>query len=112
MCMPHDWPEMLLDFVVELDGVLLQLGDVRIAIDGVHAAGGMPGGAGGKFGTLDQQHVLPAGLGEVIKHAGADHAATDHHDSDIRLHIGSGSLLDCLDQVTGGAPPSAWRRAT
>ena len=34
-----------LDFLVQPDGVLLQLGDVGVAIDGVHAAGGVPGGA-------------------------------------------------------------------
>ena len=32
-----------LDLLVEIDRVLLQLGDVRIAVDRVHAAGGVPG---------------------------------------------------------------------
>ena len=34
-----------LDLLVQIDGVLLQLGDVRVAIDGVHTARGMPGGS-------------------------------------------------------------------
>ena len=47
----------LLDLLVELDGVLLQLGDVGVAVDGVHAAGGMPGRAGGQFRALDQHDI-------------------------------------------------------
>ena len=54
------------DFLVQLDGVLLQLGDIGIAVDGVHAPRRMPGRTRGQFGALDQQHVLPARLGQVI----------------------------------------------
>jgi hypothetical protein len=32
----------LLDLLVQLDGVLLQLGDVRVTVDRVHAARGVP----------------------------------------------------------------------
>jgi hypothetical protein len=35
----------LLDLLVQVDRVLLELCDVRVAVDGVHAASRMPGGA-------------------------------------------------------------------
>ena len=41
-------PGDLLDLLVELDGVLLQLGDIRIAVHGVHAARRVPGRARGR----------------------------------------------------------------
>ena len=66
-----------LDLLVEVDAVLLQLGDVGIAVDGVHAARCMPGGARGELQALDQHHILPALLGQVIEHARPDDAAAD-----------------------------------
>ena len=66
-------------FLVELDCVLLQLGDIRITIDGVHASCGVPSGARRQFGSFDEQHVLPAGLCQVIKDAYSDDSAPDHH---------------------------------
>jgi hypothetical protein len=37
----------------------------------------MPGGAGGQFAALDQQHVRPALERQVIESAHADDAAAD-----------------------------------
>ena len=91
MCTPQDCPEIALDLLVQLDGVLLELRDIRVAVHRVHAARGVPGRAGGQFRPLDQEHVLPAGLGQVIQDAGADHAAADHHHSRVTLHRISGS---------------------
>src|SRR5580765_302102 len=75
-----------LDLAVQVDRVLLQPRDVRLAVEGVHAAGGMPGRAGGELTLLQQQHVAPADLGEVVEHAGADNAATDDDGSGSGLH--------------------------
>ena len=75
-----------LQLLVEIDGVLLQPGDVGIAIEGVHAAGGVPGGSAGELATLDQQHILPAGLHQVIQDAGAHHSAADNHHPRVTLH--------------------------
>ena len=63
----------------------LQLGDVGVAVERVHAAGGVPGRARGELGALDQHDVGPAGLGEMIEHAAADDAAADDGDLDMRL---------------------------
>ncbi len=80
-----------LDLPVQVDGVLLQARDVRLAVEGVHAAGGVPGGAGGQLALLQQQHVGPADLGQVIEHARPDHAAADHDRPRRSLHMHSRS---------------------
>ena len=77
-----------LDFFVELDGVLLELGDVGIAVDRVHAAGGVPGRARSQFGTLKELHVLPAHLGQVVQNARAHDPAADDHHSHVCFHMG------------------------
>ena len=79
-------PGDLLELLVEVDRVLLQLGDVGIAVHGVHAARGMPGRARCQLVALDQQHVLPTRLGQVIQDTGAHDASADHHDSGSTLH--------------------------
>jgi hypothetical protein len=76
----------ILDFAVELDRILLQLGDVRIAIQRVHASGRMPCRAGRQLVALDQHDVGPAGPREVVQNGGADDAATDDGDSGVGLH--------------------------
>ena len=70
---------------------MLQLGDVGIAIDGMHTASGMPGGTGGQFRPLDQLHVFPTGFGQVIKHTGADHTAANDGHSHMGFHFSSSS---------------------
>jgi hypothetical protein len=67
--------------------VFLQLGDVGIAVDRVHATGGMPGRAGGELVALEQYHVGPAMPGQMIEHRGADDASADDHDLGVRFHI-------------------------
>ncbi len=69
----------LLDFAIEIDGVFLEFGDVRIAVDRVAPARRVPGGAGGQLGSFQQQHVGPAALGEVVEDRTPDDAAADDH---------------------------------
>ena len=69
-----------LDRAVQLDRVLLQLGDVGVAVEGVHAAGRVPRRAGRQLLALDEHDVGPAGLGEVVQHRRADDAASDDDD--------------------------------
>ena len=75
-----------LDLAIEVDRVLLQPRDVRLAVERVHAAGRVPGRARGQLALLEQQHVGPADLGEVIEHAGTDDAATDDDGPCRSLH--------------------------
>ena len=75
-----------LDLGVQLGGVALQAGHVGIAVEGVHAARAVPGGAGGELGALHQHHVVPTRLGEVVEHAGAHHSPADHHHPGLGLH--------------------------
>ena len=69
-----------LDLLVQLDRVLLEPGDVRVAVERVHAAGRMPRRAGRQLATLEEHDVGPAGLRQVVQDAGPDDAATDDDD--------------------------------
>ena len=82
-----------LDLLVELDRVLLELRHIGVAVDRVHAARGVPGGARRELGALDQHHVAPARLREVVEHAGTHDSAADHHRFRVRLHAVSPCLV-------------------
>ncbi len=76
----------LLDLLVELHRVLLHLGDVRIAVEGVEAARRMPGGAGGQHVALQQADVGPAALCKVVENRAADYAAADDNRAILFAH--------------------------
>jgi hypothetical protein len=86
MWMPQGLAGDRLDLLVQVDGVGLELGDVRVAVDGMHAAGRVPGRARGQLRALDQHDVAPAGLRQVIEHARADDAPSDDHDAGMGIH--------------------------
>jgi hypothetical protein len=73
---------LLLDRLVQLDRVLLEPRDVRVAVEGVHAPGRVPRGARRELPPLEEEDVGPAGLRQVVQDAGADDAPTD--DDDLR----------------------------
>ncbi len=94
-----------LDLLVELDGVLLEGGHVRVAVEGVHSPGGVPGRPGGQLLALDQDHIGPTVLGQVVQHAGADHPSADDDGSGLTFHLSSRSLgsgFGCGDLSTAG----------
>ena len=68
------------DLAQQVDGIGLERGHVRIGVERMDAAGGVPGRSGGQHRALDQRDVGPAELRQMIEHRGADHAAPDHHD--------------------------------
>ena len=76
----------LLELAIEPDGVALEGRHVGVRVQGVEAAGGVPGRAGGELGALDEHHVAPAEPGEVVEHAAPDHPAADHRHPDMGLH--------------------------
>jgi hypothetical protein len=92
-----------LDLLVQVDRVLLQAGDVGVAVEGVHAARGVPARAGGQFGPFDEQDILPARLRQVVEDARPHDTAADHRYPDVIAHR--------RPQETSGAPPSAVRRS-
>ena len=69
-----------LDLPVELDRVGLQPRHVRITVERMEPAGGMPARAGSQLLALAQHHVLPTELGQMVEHAAADNAPADDHD--------------------------------
>ena len=76
----------LLDLLVEVDRVLLEARDIRVAVQGVHAAGRVPRGPGRELPALEQDDVLPAGLGQVVQDTRADDAAADDDGLELVLH--------------------------
>jgi hypothetical protein len=75
-----------LDLAIQVDRVLLQPRDVGLAVEGVHAAGRVPGRARGELALLEEQHVGPADLREVVEQARPHDAPTDHHGLRRTLH--------------------------
>ena len=78
----------LLDLAIQLDRVLLQAGDVGVAVQGVERPGGVPGRPRGQLPPFEQHDIGPARLGEVVQHAAPDHATADHHHLGCVLHLG------------------------
>ncbi len=78
----------LFQFLIETNGIALKRGHVGVGVHGVEAARGVPSGAGGELGTLEQHDVGPAELGEVVEHRTADDAAADDADAGGGFHHG------------------------
>jgi hypothetical protein len=55
----------------------------------------MPGGTGGELLALEQQHVLPAELGQVIGERAADDAAADDDDLGVGGELGHAGFYAC-----------------
>jgi len=77
---------LLLDLAVQVDGVLLQAGHVGVAIERVHASGGVPRRAGRELLALDEHDVGPPLLREVVEHRRPDHSSSDDDDLRGRFH--------------------------
>ena len=60
--------------------------DIGNVVQTVDAGRRMPGGARGQLVALQQHHVGPAELGQVVEDAAADQPAADHHCLCVRLH--------------------------
>ena len=76
----------LLDLLIEVDGVFLQLGHIRIAVQRMHAARRMPGRTRCQLAALHQNHVFPAQFDEVIENATANDAPANDNDLRMRFH--------------------------
>ena len=90
--------------LVEIDGVLVQLPDRVAHIEQRQEARRVPGGSGGELRALEQHHVRPAFVRQVIERADAYHAATDHHDAGMSFHRDDPPDGNALRSVTSGRP--------
>ena len=79
------------DFVIQVDGVLLQTRNIRVPVECMESASGMPGGPCGQFLALQQDHVRPAQPGKVVQDTATDHAAADHNNPGMCFHALSSS---------------------
>ena len=75
-----------LNLLVEIDGIFLQLRHIGITVQRMEPARRMPGGARGEHIALQQHHIFPPPLGEVIEHAGTDNTAADDHNPGRTSH--------------------------
>ena len=73
---------LLLEPVIELDGVTEELGDVGARAQLPDQPRGVPRRAASQFSPLEQQHVGETHLAQMIGHGAADDAAAD--DDDLR----------------------------
>jgi len=71
---------------VQIEAVLQQFHDVPARIELGAEAGRVPGRATGEFVRLDQHHVAPPELGQVIQKAAARNSATNDDDSGFTSH--------------------------
>ena len=96
--------------LVQIDRVLVQLADGVAHVEQRQEARGVPGGARGELGALDQRDIRPALLCQVIERADADDAATDDQDPNVRLH--GMTLHPGGAKNDGGLPPQSSGRST
>ena len=74
------------NFLIKLNGILLKFRHIGISVDGVHTARRMPGGTGSQLRPLQQHHVLPTQLGQMIQHRCTDHATANNHNLSMGFH--------------------------
>ena len=61
---------------------------LRERSEGYHQAGGVPSRAGRQLVLLEEQHVSPAELRQVISNRGADYSAAGDDDARLSGHLG------------------------
>ncbi len=71
---------VLLEPVIEVDGVTEKLGDVGARAQLSDEARGVPRRAGGKLPPLEKEHVGETHLSQMIGHRASDDAAADDYD--------------------------------
>ena len=69
-----------LNLLIEINGVGLQFCHLRVTIESVAAPRRVPGGSRRQLRSFDQDHIMPAGLGQVVEDGYTDDAAADDDD--------------------------------
>ena len=75
-----------LEPLVELRAVEMDLGHVEAGDEMGDQSGRVPGGTGGELALLDQDHVRPPLLSQVIQQRHPHDPAADDHHARVRLH--------------------------
>ena len=83
----HRLPGLFLQLLIEVDRILVELADAVAHVEERQQACGVPSGACGELGLLDQHHVRPAELRQMVEHAAADDPAADHHHPRLIPHV-------------------------
>ncbi len=72
--------------LVQIHGVLVQLPDRVAHVEQRQEPRGVPGGAGGELGALNEHDVGPALLRQVVQGADANGTTANHHHARVRSH--------------------------
>jgi hypothetical protein len=83
---PAGLAALLLQLGIELEGIFVDLRDRLRPRDREEAARRVPGRARRELLALDEHHVRPARLRQVVEHATAGHTAADHHHLRLGFH--------------------------
>ena len=79
---------LLLQFGIQLHGVILKPGDIVVIVQTVYVRCRMPGRTGGQLVALQQYDICPAEFAEMIKNAATDETATDYDGLGVGFHNG------------------------
>ena len=77
-------PGFRLQPLVEIGAVLGEPGEILSGAQLAHQPGGVPGGAARDLAPLQEQHVAPAELRQMVGDAAAGDATTDDHNPRVR----------------------------
>ncbi len=75
-----------LEFLVEAHGVVLEPADIGAVAQAVDVGGHIPGRVRRGLVPFQQEHVIPAKLGEMVENRAGDWAADDHNGSEMLGH--------------------------
>ena len=70
----------LLNLFIKIDGIGLQLCNLRVTVEGVTPSGCVPGGSRCQLRTFDQNYIFPAGFGEMIEDGYPDDSTPNDDD--------------------------------
>ena len=73
-------------FLVELNAILVDLGEAPVGQAVGDLTGGVPGRAAGQLRLLDQNAISPAFFAQVIQQAGTHNSAADNDNPGFRFH--------------------------
>ena len=80
-------PGLLRQALVEVDRILVQLADRVAHVEERQEPGGVPRRSRRELRALEQHHVGPALLRQMVERADADDSAADHHHPRMGLHV-------------------------
>ena len=76
-----------LDLLQKVDRIGLEQRHIRVGVESMKTAGGVPGRASGQNGALHQRDVGPTQFCQMVKNRSTDDASADDNDAIVRFHL-------------------------